>query len=242
LLLVTYNLLLIDYTRAVNPADMSDFISTQNPITIFVAVSLFIATIAALVSVHEASHAWMANKLGDPTARYQGRISLNPLVHIDPLGTVILPLILIVTSVVTHSPLFLFGWAKPTPFNPWNLKNPRRDAALISFAGPVSNFILAAILAVVYRLFGGFNELLASYFQFLVYLSLVLGIFNLIPIAPLDGFKVVAGVLPRDLAARWQELESIGPFLLIALIFLGGPLIQPIISFILGFFLKILIG
>ncbi|MEX0616999.1 MAG: site-2 protease family protein [Candidatus Woykebacteria bacterium] len=220
-----------------------DFLYTNNPVSIFAAISIFLGTIIALVSVHEASHAWMANKLGDPTAKYQGRISLNPQVHIDPLGTVILPLFLIVTSVLTGGGLLLFGWAKPTPFNPWNLKNPRRDAALISFAGPVSNFAVAIIIALIIRVVStSAPDLILVYLQFLLNLTLVLGIFNLIPIAPLDGFKVVAGILPRDLATRWEELERIGPFLLIFIIFFGGSILQPLISNILSFFLKILVG
>lgn len=215
---------------------------TDNPLSIFIAITVFLGTIAILVSVHEAAHAWMANRLGDPTAKFQGRISLNPLVHIDPLGTVILPLILIVMSVATSSGLFLFGWAKPTPFNPWNLQNPRRDAALISFAGPISNFVVAAIVAAVYRILPFSNELLLAYLQFLLALTLILGIFNLIPIAPLDGFKVVAGILPKEAALRWEELERYGPILLIAIIFFGAQFLSPIIFTLLTFFMNILIG
>ncbi len=221
---------------------MPNFLAVNNPLSIFIAISVFLGTIAALVSVHEAAHAWTANKLGDPTAKFQGRVSLNPLVHIDPLGTVILPLFLIIISFGTGGPLFLFGWAKPTPFNPWNLKSPRRDAALISFAGPISNFIIAILVAVIYRALPFSNELLFFYLQFLLALTLILGIFNLLPIAPLDGFKVVAGILPRHLAMQWEELERIGPFLLIAIIFFGGAILRPVIGTLLSFFLNILIG
>ena len=233
---------------------MTSLFSQSNPLSIFLAISTFLGILAVLVSVHEASHAWMANKLGDPTAKHQGRVSLNPLVHIDPIGTVILPLILLVLS----SP-FLIGWAKPTPFNPWNLKNPRRDSALISFAGPVSNFIIAIFLALPFRL--GILDLptsITSLFNINLYLStpveiisqvvfgtllfsLILGLFNLIPIAPLDGFKVVGGLLPKDLALSWQQLEKIGPFLLIGLIIFGGSVFQSIIGGLLGIFLMILL-
>ncbi len=221
---------------------MSNLLTADNPIGIFIAISIFLGTIAILVSFHEAAHAWMANKLGDPTAKYQGRVSLNPLVHIDPLGTVLLPLFLIVISVVSGGPLFLFGWAKPTPFNPWNLQNPRRDAALISFAGPVSNFAIAIVIALVIRALPATNELVSFYLLFLLNLTLILGIFNLIPIAPLDGFKVVSGILPKNLALQWEQLERFGPFLLLGIIFFGGAILQPLISTILDFFLKILLG
>src|SRR3990167_1392335 len=222
---------------------MAGFFSADNPLSIFIAITVFLGTLAALVSVHEAAHAWMANRLGDPTAKHQGRISLNPLVHVDPLGTVILPLVLIVLSVLSQGPLFLFGWAKPTPFNPWNLENPRRDAALISFAGPVSNFVLAIIIAVIYRVISPFSEeIILLYFQFILTLTLVLGIFNLIPVAPLDGFKVVAGLLPKDLTLEWQRMERIGPILLIGLIIFGGSIFQFVVGGLISLFLSILIG
>lgn len=221
---------------------MFNILSIDDPLTIFLAISIFLGTIIFLVSIHEASHAWVANRLGDPTAKHQGRISLNPMVHIDPLGTVILPLILIVLSVVTQGGLFLFGWAKPTPFNPWNLENPRRDAALISFAGPTSNFIIAIIVGIIYRLIPFGNELLFVYLQFLITITLVLGIFNLLPIAPLDGFKVVAGLLPKELSLKWERLERYGPIFLLAVIFFGAPIISPLIGTLLNVFLGILIG
>ena len=221
---------------------MTNLLQANDLISIFVFISLILGTLAMLVSVHESAHAWMANKLGDPTAKHQGRVSLNPMVHIDPLGTVILPLFLIIISRVTSGPFFLFGWAKPTPFNPWNLKNPRRDAALISLAGPASNFIIAIIIAIIYRLIPFSNELVLSYIQFALFLTLILGIFNLIPIAPLDGFKVVTGLLPKRLALQWEQLEKIGPFLLIALIFFGGSILRPITGTLMNFFLNILIG
>lgn len=236
---------------------MTSFFSESNPFTIFLAISTFLGILVSLVSVHEAVHAWMANRLGDPTAKHQGRVSLNPLVHIDPLGTVILPLVLIVLSFSTGSP-FLIGWAKPTPFNPWNLSNPRRDAAIISFAGPVSNFIIAILLSLPFRL--GLLDIptsINSLFNINLYLgspveiasqvvfgallfSIILGIFNLIPIAPLDGFKVVSGLLPKELALSWQRLERIGPFLLIGLIIFGGSVFQLIVGGLLNLFLTII--
>jgi len=217
---------------------------------LFIILSVLILIIS--VSIHESAHAWTANKLGDPTAKHLGRISLNPFVHIDPVGTVLVPILLLLVS------LPLVGWAKPTPFNPWNLANPRRDSALISFAGPLSNFFVAAILSIFFRIgllsfmspfsTGSDFSVLGPIERFSVIaslaliLNLILGIFNLLPIAPLDGFKVVAGILPRDLALRWSEFERIGPLVLIAVIFFGGQILSPIIFGALKFFLQILIG
>ena len=217
---------------------------------LFIILSVLILIIS--VSIHESAHAWTANKLGDPTAKHLGRISLNPFVHIDPVGTVLVPILLLLVN------LPLVGWAKPTPFNPWNLSNPRRDSALISFAGPLSNFFVATMLSIFFRMgllsfispFGtgsdfsvlGPIERFSVIASLALILNLILGIFNLLPIAPLDGFKVVAGILPRDLALRWSEFERIGPLVLIAVIFFGGQILSPIIFGVLRFFLQILIG
>lgn len=177
--------------------------SAGDPTTIFITLLISLLILAFSITIHEASHALMADRLGDPTARYQGRISLNPLDHVDPIGTVILPIVLIIAG------LPAFGWAKPTPFNPWNLSNPKRDAALISLAGPVSNLVLAAVGALLYRA-TGFDLLIA-----VVELNLVLAVFNLIPIHPLDGFKVLGGFLPRSIYLQWMEFERYGPIFLI---------------------------
>jgi Zn-dependent protease len=213
------------------------------------------------ISVHESAHAWMAFRLGDPTAKYLGRITLNPFAHIDPIGTVFLPLVFLLTA---HS---LLGWAKPTPFNPWNLKNPRRDAALISLAGPASNLLIATLIAIPFRL-GFFNlnsiqllsiignikenpQLFFSYTPseklilllcLILFLNVLLTVFNLIPIHPLDGFKVVGGLLPKDLYYQWITLEQYGPILLLFIIFFGSPLLSAILGPISFSILKILVG
>jgi len=201
-------------------------LTATDPGAIFITLLISLAILAISITFHEAAHALVADRLGDPTARYQGRISLNPLDHIDPLGTVILPLILIIAG------LPAFGWAKPTPFNPWNLSSPKRDAALISLAGPVSNLIVATIFAVLFRLTG--FEILAAVVQ----LNLVLAVFNLIPIHPLDGFKVVGGLLPKTVYLQWMEFERFGPLFLIAFFFFGGRflgyLVNPLLTLFLG--------
>lgn len=192
--------------------------SAGDPTTIFITLLISLLILAFSITIHEASHALMADRLGDPTARYQGRISLNPLDHVDPIGTVILPIVLIIAG------LPAFGWAKPTPFNPWNLSNPKRDAALISLAGPVSNLVLAAVGALLYRA-TGFDLLIA-----VVELNLVLAVFNLIPIHPLDGFKVLGGFLPRSIYLQWMEFERYGPIFLILFFLFGGRFLATIVN------------
>ena len=173
----------------------------QNP---QLGILLMVALIVSL-TFHEFSHAFVADKLGDPTAKNMGRLTLNPLAHLDPLGT----LFLLVAR---------FGWGKPVPFNPLNLKNPRRDAALISLAGPVSNFILAIIASTVIRFVSG-GSLFSSFLYLVVFYNLILGIFNLIPVGPLDGNKIVYGFLPMSLAIQWQEIQRYGMLILLFLVF-----------------------
>jgi len=179
----------------------------SNPILFFIyLISLLIS-----LSIHEFSHAWVADYLGDPTARLQGRLTLNPKAHIDTFGIVFLL-------------LFGFGWGKPVPVDSFNLKNPRKDTLWISLAGPASNFILAILLSIILRLFILFKlqfflTISLVVFVFLIKMNIVLGIFNLLPISPLDGFKVVEGLLPEKKAQEWAGLERLGFLFLLALIF-----------------------
>lgn len=188
---------------------------------------LFFAVALALVislSIHEFAHAYISMKLGDYTAKYLGRVTLNPTAHLDPVGTVLL----LIAG---------FGWGKPVPFNPLNLKNPKRDAALISIAGPMSNFILAVVFSIFAHIFPQ-SSLLGGFVYLVVYFNLALGIFNLIPIHPLDGFKVVNGILPDKLSVQWIQMAPYGIYLLLLIVVTGvsGNIISPI----MGFLLKIL--
>ncbi len=185
----------------------------SNPLAFFFVAGALVVSI----SIHEFAHAYVADKLGDPTAKLMGRITLNPKAHLDPMGTILL--------------LFAgFGWGRPVPFDARNLTNPKRDAAIISFAGPFSNIILALLLSLVFRLFDG-NGFIGLFLQLTVQYNLVLAIFNLIPVHPLDGFKVVNGFLPRELSYQWLQMAPYGMWILLFLIFAGvtdkiiGPLL-----------------
>lgn len=173
----------------------------------FAFLSWLIALTIA-ITVHEFAHALAADRLGDPTPRVQGRLTLNPLAHLDPLGT----LMLLIAR---------FGWGKPVIFDPFNLRNPRRDAAIISLAGPVSNVILATLLSVLLRVLlttpVGFMAYV--FIQPVIMLNIVLAVFNLVPVHPLDGFKIVGGILPPEYAKQWYELEPYGMIFLLFLIF-----------------------
>lgn len=191
-------------------------------------LSWFLGLILA-ITIHEFAHAAMADRLGDPTPRLQGRLSLNPLVHLDPLGT----LMLLLTR---------FGWGKPVQFDPFNLANPRRDAAVISLAGPISNLATATVLSLILRL----PSVLSIYPIVLptIVLSVSLALFNLIPIHPLDGGKIILGLLPSTLAAEWDRiLHQYGLIILILLLLpLGGispisALLSPLITFTLNLLL-----
>ena len=187
----------------------------------------FIVGLVFAISIHEFAHALIAYRLGDPTAKLAGRLTLNPAAHLDPIGTIALLLMGI-------------GWGKPTPFDPFNLRNIKRDSALISVAGAASNFLLATILSLPYLiayLTGNLNFQIHSIYETLavvIWINLILGVFNLIPVSPLDGFKVLAGLLPKDWYRDFVQTERYGIFILLLLLLTGvlGQIIFPIVSFL----------
>ena len=180
------------------------------------------------VMVHEISHGAVALKLGDDTAKKEGRLTLNPLKHIDPIGSVILPLFLI----VSRSP-FIIGWAKPVPIDPRNLKNPRTDAGLIGAAGPLSNFFLAIVFGVFIRILtisGSANvNALIDLLSVIVFTNLILGIFNLVPLPPLDGSSVLFAILPQAWSGIRLFLLRYGFWILLFFVFFGFQFLAPII-------------
>ncbi|WP_090715487.1 MULTISPECIES: site-2 protease family protein [sulfur-oxidizing symbionts] len=190
------------------------------------------------ITVHEFAHGWVANQRGDSTARMLGRLTLNPIKHIDPVGTILMPAILFFTG----SP-FLFGWAKPVPINFNALKSPKQDMILVALAGPVSNFIMALLwlLVIVFTL-NLQSQLLIDMAHFGIAINLVLGVFNLLPLPPLDGSRVVSALLPNHLAYRYNKLEAYGLYILLGLLFLGifERVILPIVNFILNYLLGLL--
>ncbi len=207
------------------------------------------------ISVHESAHAWTASRCGDPTARMLGRVSLNPIRHIDPIGTIVLPVVAAISGVP------LLGWAKPTPVDPRNFRNPVMDDILVSVAGPASNFIVAtgALLllggislssvygrALVLGLSGGFNGAasdsalapVAMLLFELMLINIVLAVFNLIPVPPLDGSHVLRHFLPDS--AR-MVYDRIGIFGLLALVYLGGGLLSGLIRPFVHFYISMLV-
>lgn len=185
------------------------------------------------VVLHEVAHGYMANYLGDPTARLQGRLTLNPLKHIDPFGSVILPLLL----VLTHSPILL-GYAKPVPYNPFNLQG-RNAEAWVAFAGPGTNILLALIFALVIRVFSGaLDETLLVAFALIVFINMLLALFNLIPIPPLDGSKILTTLLPGNLGRiydsfrmRFEQLGMVtGLIVIFALFYFFSPLFMAVLG------------
>ncbi len=185
------------------------------------------------VTLHEAAHAWVADKKGDPTARQLGRITMNPIAHIDPFGTVIIPLMLFATTG------FIFGYAKPVPVNAFNLRRPKEDMAWVAVAGPGMNLILAVISGILYRLisdpvflgggslFSGMSPTLSFFLlplremlRFSVIINVVLMIFNLIPIPPLDGGRVLVGLLPNNQSRMVSRIEPYGMLVLVFVVFL----------------------
>jgi Zn-dependent protease len=207
----------------------------------FTQLLLLAPPILLALTFHEFAHAYVAYRHGDDTAKHSGRLTMNPLAHLDPLGTIMIFLV-------------KFGWAKPVPVNPYNLKNPKRDMLWISAAGPLSNMMLALISGLLLRLITSTvgimpdqNSILGILVIMLIFslqINLALAIFNILPIAPLDGSKILAGILPARFAKQIYLLERYGPFVLMGLILFGmitkvsilGQMIWPFVRFFSNLF------
>jgi Zn-dependent protease len=182
------------------------------------SILLGFGVVLASLTVHEWAHAWTADRLGDPTARLLGRVSFNPIVHIDPIGTVLLPLIGLFSAGI------IFGWAKPVPVNVSRLGHPKRDFMIVAAAGPASNIVMAVGAAVLLQAMGGHAALggtLARVIYFALSINVLLAVFNMLPVPPLDGGNVLAGLLPDRFAPVIQGLRQFGFIILLMLILSG---------------------
>lgn len=186
-------------------------------------VIIIITILFLSVIIHEVSHGYMADRLGDPTARLQGRLTLNPISHIDPIGSILVP-------IITSLSGFAFGWAKPVPYNPYNLKNSRKGEFLIAAVGPLSNIVIAIIFGTIFRFtFDGFMTPFHEILRFIVLINIVLAIFNLVPIPPLDGSKLLFAFLPQQYGNLRMNLERYAPILVLFFIFFLWKYISPIV-------------
>jgi len=197
----------------------------------FFSILISMPSILIALTVHEFSHGYVAYQLGDPTAKSMGRLTLNPLAHLDVIGTIALV-------------LFHFGWAKPVPVNPYYFQNPRRDMMWTSLAGPAANFMMAILLGFFCKLVGiheifprsanyDLNGLFQYFIGFTIYINIILGAFNLLPIPPLDGSNILKGLLPPHLAQEYSRISNYGMFILIGLILFGGAILWRFISLFL---------
>lgn len=206
-------------------------------------ISVAVLPLVFAITVHEAAHGWVASKLGDPTAKQLGRLTLNPIPHIDPVGTIILPIAMLLLSG------FIFGWAKPVPVNIRNFHEPRKDMALVALAGPASNLMMALFWGLMWKLavilpdsMHWFAVPLLLMGKIGITFNLILMVLNLLPLPPLDGSRVLSWFLPTQLALKLDKIEPYGAFVLIGLLLLGlwDMLIAPVTFFFSGLIEQVL--
>jgi Zn-dependent protease len=201
-------------------------------------IVLFVIKLVSLgfsIILHEVAHGYAAYRLGDPTAAHSNRLTLNPIAHIDLFGSIILPIILIVTG----SPVLL-GWAKPVPINPYYFRNLKRGVMITGAAGPLTNFALALAAGLLFQVVAPLSEVLGWFLAYFCATNIALGVFNLIPIPPLDGSRVLYGVLPRGMDDQYMSIEPYGIFIVFGLLWLGAldniiyPISMGILRLLLG--------
>ncbi len=211
-----------------------------------IRIVIFIFPILSALTLHEFSHGYVAYLRGDDTAKRAGRLSLNPIRHLDIFGTIIFPLLLILIG----SP-FIIGWAKPVPINPYNFKDYKKDTALTAAAGPIANFIAAAVFSIIFNILYNIfhvsdNSIIVLIVFYTIFINIILGLFNLIPIPPLDGSKIIGGFMSDRMYFAFQKLERKGIFILITIIlisnFLGLNIIGRVILPPVLFLVNILTG
>ncbi|MFA5270925.1 MAG: site-2 protease family protein [Candidatus Omnitrophota bacterium] len=194
------------------------------------SVLLLILLLFLSITLHEYAHGWVANVLGDPTPKTSGRLTLNPIAHIDPFGTIILPILLLVVS----RGAFAFGYAKPVPINPYHFKNPKKDVLWVGLAGPAANFLLALLFVSILKVsnYAFIPEILRE----VIVINIILAVFNLVPIPPLDGSRVVSALLPYKFSLIYRKIDTVGTFIIMLLIMVGffRWFILPIVIFILS--------
>jgi len=198
---------------------------------ILYTIAIWAVPVLLAITLHEAAHGWVANKLGDPTARQLGRITMNPLKHIDPMGTIVIPLVLVTLSG------FIIGWAKPVPVDPRHFKQPLLDMGLVALAGPMSNLFMACGWALLITVSASALADSSMAFHLIqvgkagMTINIILMVLNLLPIPPLDGGRVLAGVLPRDIALSFMRIEPYGMWIILALLVSGilGKILWPIV-------------
>lgn len=198
-------------------------------------IAVYAIPVILAITLHEAAHAWLASRLGDPTARLQGRVSANPLRHVDPIGTLLVPALILLVGKALGAGGLLFGWAKPVPVDASAFRSPRRDLGLVAAAGPGANLLMAlgwAILLKLLVLWSVQVEFLVLMAQAGILCNLGLAILNLLPVPPLDGGRIVASLLPLRAAIVWYRLERFGLLIVLALLATGllGAIITPAIG------------